>query len=810
LVLLLAAAMAAVLFTGVGHAVSPARPVEVVVTMDAPPLARAVQESRVLTARARAQRLDLRSPTSVDYLRSLATAQRTLAARIARTIPAARVTWRYQVVLNGMAVLLPRSELGRLSTLPGVAMVWPSLTYRALLDRSPHLIGADLLWGSPSFTTAGNGIKIGIIDDGVDQAHRFFNPSGYTMPPGFPKGNVAFTTAKVIVARAFSPPTNAWKFAKAPFDPEQSEHATHVAGIAAGDYSPGAIAGRGPLSGVAPDAYLGNYKVLTVPTENFGLNGNAPEIAAGIEAAVKDGMDVINLSLGEPEIEPSRDLVVTAINAAADAGVIPTIAAGNDFASFGHGSVSSPGSAAKAITAAAVSKQLVVAPFSSGGPTPISLELKPDVAAPGVDITSSVPPAEGTWASFSGTSMAAPHVAGAAALLRQRHPDWTVAQIKSALVLTGRPVVVALGRGEAPTTREGGGLVDVPSADDPKLFAAPTDLSFGLLRTGARASRTIDLGDAGGGSGTWTVAVAPQGGFPGISVSAPATVSVPGRLTVTAAASPAAAEADVTGFVTLAFGSVTRRIPYWFRVAAAPVLAREPHGTLTAAGVYRGQTKGKPSRVTTYRYPDDPQGVRVLSGPEQAFRFTLRRPVANFGVAVVGGAAVSPVVVVAGDENRLVGTAALPLAINPYLDGYGQSRPVAGVIRPAPGAYDIVFETPAGVRPGPFMFRFWIDDVTPPAVRLRTPVVSTGSRLELTVSDAGSGVDPRSLEATIDGRQATVAYARGRIAISFVAAGRGRHRLVLRASDYQELKNMENVPQILPNTRTLRTTFRVR
>ena len=242
---------------------------------------------------------------------------------------------------------------------------------------------------------AGNGIKIGIIDDGIDQKHPFFNPSGYTMPPGFPKGNTTYTTAKVIVARAFSPPTNTWRYARIPFDPIYSEHGTHVAGIAAGDYTPGAIPNRGPLSGVAPNAYLGNYKVLTVPTENFGLNGNAPEIAAGIEAAVRDGMDVINLSLGEPEIEPSRDLVVTAINAAADAGVVPAVAAGNEFDDFGYGSISSPGSAAKAITVAAVSKQLAVASFSSGGPTPISLELKPDVSAPGVDITSSVPAARG-------------------------------------------------------------------------------------------------------------------------------------------------------------------------------------------------------------------------------------------------------------------------------------------------------------------------------------------------------------------------------------------------------------------------------
>jgi subtilisin family serine protease len=780
-----------------------------VVTLDAPPLARAIQQSRVLTARAKAERLDLRSPTSLAYLRSLAAAQRALAARIVASVPGARVTWRYQVVLDGLAVLLPRAQLPRLAAVPGVAQVWPSVRYRPLLDRSPRLIGADQLWGAPAFTTAGNGIKIGIIDDGVDQAHQFFNPSGYTMPPGFPKGDAAYTTAKVIAARAFSPPTNTWKYANAPFDPAFSEHATHVAGIAAGDYTPGAIPGRGPLSGVAPNAYLGNYKVLTVPTENFGLNGNAPEIAAGIEAAVRDGMDVINLSLGEPEIEPSRDLVVTAINAAADAGVVPAIAAGNEFDDYGPGSVSSPGSALKAITAAAVSKQLIVASFSSGGPTPISLEMKPDVSAPGVDITSSVPGrgGGGTWTSFSGTSMASPHVAGGAALLKQRHPGWTVAQIKSALVLTGKPV--QLGGTEAPTTREGGGLIDLVAANAPAIFAAPADLSFGFLHTGASATRDVDLTDAGGGAGTWTVTVAPQGSPAGVAVGAPATVNVPGRLEVTATAAADAAEADVTGFVVLQLGTLTRRIPYWFLVAD-PKLAREPHGTLPATGTYRGQTKGKPSLVSTYRYPNGTDRVlNTLSGPEQVFRVTLRKPVANFGVVVLGGTRVSPLVVSAGDENRLTGIPGLPLVINPYLDSYYKARPVAGAIRPRAGSYDVVFDTPVGTTPGAFTFRFWVDDVTPPSVRLLTSTVKAHRSLELTVADAGSGVDPASLLASIDGKPVSLSYARGRVLIGLVRTGRGRHRLVLQAADYQELKNMENVPQILPNTRVYRAAFRV-
>ena len=192
---------------------------------------------------------------------------------------------------------------------------------------------------------AGAGIKIGIIDDGVDQRHAFFDPSGYTMPAGFPKGQAAYTTAKVIVARAFPPAGATWKYAGLPFDPEDSGHATHVAGIAAGNAN--TLANGMRVSGIAPRAYIGNYKALTVPTRSgLGLNGNAPEIVAAIEAAVADGMDVINLSLGEPEIEPSRDIVALALDAAAEAGVVPVVAAGNDFDDFGRGSLGSPGSAA--------------------------------------------------------------------------------------------------------------------------------------------------------------------------------------------------------------------------------------------------------------------------------------------------------------------------------------------------------------------------------------------------------------------------------------------------------------------------------
>ncbi len=791
---------------------------EVVVTLEPPPLATAIRESRVLAAPVKEARLDLRAPTSRAYLAALAREQQLLARRMRAAVPGAAVRWRYRVVLDGLAVSLPSHRVADLARLPGVARVYPNVRYRPSLDRSPGLIGADLLWGLPDLTTAGDGIKIGIIDDGIDPAHPFFSTAGLAYPPGFPKGNTAYTTPKVIVARAFAPPAPAWRYARLPFDPLYSEHGTHVAGIAAGTYSPGAVDGATLVSGVAPRAYLGNYKALTIPTPGFGLNGNAPELAAAVEAAVRDGMDVINLSLGEPEVEPSRDLLAAALDGAADAGVVPVVAAGNDFDSFGRGSVSSPGTAAKAVTVAAVSKADIIAPFSASGPTPLSLAFKPDVSAPGVAILSSLPGQARLWGQMSGTSMAAPHVAGAAALLRQRHPDWTVAQIKAALVLTGEPVLADLDRSrEAPATRQGGGLVFLPRADRPLLFASPSGLSFGLLRPGTRTARAVELTDAGGGAGPWAVSVLLQGQSAGISVQAPSLVEVPGRLEVEVSLAVDAVEADVSGFLVLHRPGDVRRLPFWLRVAK-PRLG-PPARVLPGPGGYEGDTRRGRARVRSYRYPDSPQGAGVsnnLPGREQVFRIVLRRPVANLGARVVAtgrGVRVSPRLVLAGDENRLTGYAGLPLDINPYRPVFGSPVPVVGAVAPAPGAYDLVFDTPSAARPGPFSFLVWVDDTTPPRVRLLArSLPRQARRLLLSVTDGGAGVDPSSFEARVDGRPAEVSFdpAREEAAVTLPPLRPGRHRLLLRVADYQETKNMETVGAILPNTRVVQAAFVVR
>jgi subtilisin family serine protease len=736
--------------------------------------------------------------------------------RLRAAVPQARVRWRYQIVLDGMAILAPADARKRIAALPGVAEVYPSVRYHRSLYQSPAVIGAPQVWG-PGLATAGDGIKIGIIDDGIERAHPFFSPAGFRMPAGFPKGNRTYTSAKVIVARAFPPPDLKYRYAKVPFDPVESEHGTHVAGIAAGDYGTSASGPNGrpvQVSGIAPHAYLGNYRVLTIPTAQFGLDGNSPEIVAGIEAAVRDGMNVINLSIGEPEITPARDIVVQAIDGAARAGVVPVIAAGNDFDVLGYGSIDSPGSAPDAITVAAATKGGAIASFSSAGPTPYSLRFKPDVAAPGDSILSSVPLHLGSWRFLDGTSMASPHVAGAAAVLRERHPTWTVAQIKSALALTGNPV--RAGRREVPPTREGGGMIWLPRADQPLVFARPTSFSLGYLRRGRAAQRRIALTDAGGGAGLWSVSLRRMVAGRGVTVSAPASVSVPGSLTVRARATRRAAAADSSGFVVLTRGGETRRIPYWLHVSAR-ALAREPHTVLSRPGTYRGNTRRGRTIVSSYRFPSGSSslGLRAhLFGPEQVFRLIIRGRMANAGARVLSqapGVSVSPRLVRAGDEDRLTGYAGLPLRLNPYQPSFYGIEPVVGVFRPAPGAYDLVFDTGRRRVAGPFTFRYWVNDTTPPSVRLLARTLRSGAPLRLSVRDAGSGVDPTSVVARVDRRYRRVLYGRrGRFEVVVGRLARGRHTLVFSVADYQETKNTEDASKTLPNTRRYSASFRVR
>ena len=764
---------------------------EVVVTLSAPPLALAPHGAARVNA-----------------------AQHSFRTALGERLPEARVRWRYRLVQDGFAVTLPLRDIPALRDLPDVRDVYRSAQYGPELEQSPGDIGAPAVWGA-GLATAGQGVKIGIIDSGVDEHHVYFDPAGYTTPAGFPKGQRVYTTPKVIVARAFPPPGSS-PAARQPYVQGDNPHGTHVAGIAAGDPGTHASGGR-TASGVAPKAYIGNYKVFVPTISGVSPNANSPEIVAAIEAAVADGMDVINFSGGETEIEPSRDIVARALDAAAAAGVVPVVAAGNAYEDEGVGSVWSPGTSQRAITVGAAGidgspATSFHADFSSVGPTPISLRMKPDVVAPGVNVLSSVP---GGWSSISGTSMASPHVAGAAALLRERHPSWTVEQIKSALVETGKSVRLEPDSAVlAGPQFVGGGLISLPAADQPLIFTDPTGLSFGLPRPGSDTRRTVQLTDAGGG-GSWQVSVDQWSELPGSQIVVPATVDVPGTLPVELAVTVAGAQGDASGFVTLRRGADVRRIPFWGRVSV-PALARHTALSLVHTGSHSGSTVGQPALVGRYRYPEDPRGLGVhvkLRGPERVYRVRIRKRVANFGVVITsesirGG--VEPRVVSGLDESRLTGVAALPVVGNAYMPEYGARVPVAGALLPRPGEYGIVFDSPSASGAARFTFRYWVNDVTPPTVRVKTRIVGSDEPVRLRITDSGSGVYPASLSASVDGERVDARYVHGRVLVSTAGLAPGRHRLQLRVSDFQETRNTENVARILPNTRFFSASITIR
>src|SRR5581483_11599943 len=170
--------------------------------------------------------------------------------------------------------------------------------------------------------------------------------------------------------------------------------------------------------------------------------------------------------------------------------------------------------------------------FSSAGPTDFGWLLKPDLAAPGLDVLSSTPPLTtgSTFSVFAGTSMATPRVAGAAALLVERHPTWSAPQIKSALMSTAGQAWQDTARTqEASVLLEGAGLADVATADDPKIFTDPASLSFQKIdiSTGSqRSSLLLSVSDAGDGSVTWNISVAPQVQTNGVQIDVPASLTL--------------------------------------------------------------------------------------------------------------------------------------------------------------------------------------------------------------------------------------------------------------------------------------------
>ncbi len=322
----------------------------------------------------------------------------------------------------------------------GIAKIWLDAKVKASLDASVPQVGAPTAWAD-GFD--GKGVTVAVLDTGIDPNH----PDVAGQIAGTKNFSTAATTA------------------------DKNGHGTHVASTVAGI---GAASG-GKRKGVAPGARLLIGKVL-----NDNGSGAYSEIIAGMEWGAANAK-IVSMSLGGGWSDGTDPLSQAVNNLTASTGALFVIAAGN--AGPAEETIATPGAADAALTVGAVDKADALASFSSRGPRWLDYAVKPEITAPGVGIVAAR--AEGTLAGnavdehharLSGTSMATPHVAGAAAILAQAHPDWTAEQLKAGLTATARTVA-----GQN-AYQQGAGRLDVARAVRQRLTASTGALSIGYFR----------------------------------------------------------------------------------------------------------------------------------------------------------------------------------------------------------------------------------------------------------------------------------------------------------------------------------------
>ncbi|MER6447624.1 S8 family peptidase [Streptomyces venezuelae] len=309
----------------------------------------------------------------------------------------------------------------------GLKKLWLDGKVQANLERSTKQVAATAAWAAGY---DGKGTKVAVLDTGTDLDHPDLR-------------------GRVLASENFTDSDT---------DADRQGHGTHTISTVGGS---GAESG-GARKGVAPAAGLLSGKVL-----NDGGYGLDSWIIAGMEWAVESRADVVSMSLGDPSRTACDDPLAAAAERLSRQGPLFVVAAGNS--GPGNNTVSSPGCAASVLTVGAVDRDDTTAAFSSRGPAGLQHTLKPEIAAPGVGISAAAAGGRGVYAyqSMSGTSMATPHVAGAAAIVKQRHPDWTGQQIKAALVGSAATAVP----GDVRET--GGGRLDVKAAIDTTVTGAP-------------------------------------------------------------------------------------------------------------------------------------------------------------------------------------------------------------------------------------------------------------------------------------------------------------------------------------------------
>ncbi|MFI5697757.1 S8 family peptidase [Kribbella sp. NPDC051586] len=391
------------------------------------------------------------------------------------------------------------------------AKVWLDRKVTVALDKSVPQIGAPAAWAA-GFD--GSGVRIAVLDTGLDAGHPDF-------------------AGKVVAARSFVPGVTSTQ--------DGHGHGTHVSSIAAGT----GAADHGVYKGVAPGAQLIVGKVL----DDNG-SGQASWAIEAMEWATRtEHADVVNMSLTGGATDGTDPMSQAVNDLSETTGALFTIAAGNSGPRAD--TVASPGAADLALTVAAVDKSDRLADFSSRGPRVGDRALKPDLAAPGVDIVAARAAGSSLgqvvddhYMMLSGTSMAAPHAAGAAAILAQQHPDWDGQTIKAALTSTAFDVGYT-------AYQQGSGRLDVGRASGQSVHA-DAGLNFGVSPYGDRAPRTKTITytndshdpvtlELHGTLSSYTGSPAPHGmlGLAQNSLTVPAN----GRASVTVALDPSGAAA---------------------------------------------------------------------------------------------------------------------------------------------------------------------------------------------------------------------------------------------------------------------------
>ena len=292
------------------------------------------------------KKIDFDQSAVKAYRAQLSALRNDYKAWLRANVPQASVSGEFDISLNAVSVKLGGATLAQVAASSMVKSArYQGLYYPNAADPDLAILRATDAWAQAGgAANAGAGVKVAIVDSGIDVGHPCFSDTGY--PAQTQVGDSKFTNNKVIAAKVFNNKTPSRGYTAEAID----SHGTHVAGTVACNFETpttvDSVALPYKMSGVAPRALLGNYNVFPADV----ANARSEDILNALEAAYADGFDVANMSLGGGA-SGIQDLLTVAVDNLDRANMLVTISNGNE--GPGYGSVGSPGSAARGLTAGA-------------------------------------------------------------------------------------------------------------------------------------------------------------------------------------------------------------------------------------------------------------------------------------------------------------------------------------------------------------------------------------------------------------------------------------------------------------------------